>query len=170
MTLSFNGWTVLYLAFGLVALWLLAEVFLQSKARLVWRVLAFAGFLTVLGGVVSEAVAAIAVGAMGFAIGQAAVTIGYRRGYSEGWTITRRKPKTASRPVSLSALWLTDVAARILPAGDRCRYAEEWRGELWDLATAPRRHQIAHALRNVICAWPTRQAVLEGQRRTAGGG
>ena len=38
------GWTVLYIAFGVVALWMLGEVLLQYKARLRWRLLAFAGF------------------------------------------------------------------------------------------------------------------------------
>ena len=45
------GWTVLYIAFGVVALWLLGEVLLQYKARLRWRLLAFAGFLCVVLGV-----------------------------------------------------------------------------------------------------------------------
>jgi hypothetical protein len=36
------GWTVLYIAFGIVALWLLGEVLLQYKARLRWRLLASA--------------------------------------------------------------------------------------------------------------------------------
>lgn len=168
--MTLTGWMVLYIAFAVVALWLLAEVLLQRRARLHWRVLAFAGFLTVLGGVANESVVAIGVGAIGFAIGQSYVTLAFRRGYSEGWTVTRRKPRTSARPVSLSAVRLIDVAAWILPARHRHRYAEEWRSELWDLSTAPRRHQIAHALRNVIFAWPTRRAVLEGQRRTAGGG
>ncbi|GFN03290.1 hypothetical protein Smic_18460 [Streptomyces microflavus] len=44
------GWTVLYIAFGLVALWLLGEVLLQYKARLRWRLLAFGGFLGVVMG------------------------------------------------------------------------------------------------------------------------
>jgi hypothetical protein len=39
------GYTVLYIAFGVVALWLLGEVLLQDKARLRWRALAFVGFL-----------------------------------------------------------------------------------------------------------------------------
>ena len=45
------GWTVLYIAFGIVALWLLGEVLLQYKARLRWRLLAFVGFLGVVFGV-----------------------------------------------------------------------------------------------------------------------
>lgn len=44
------GMTVLYIAFGFVALWLLAEVLMQYKARLRWRLLAFAGFVGVVAG------------------------------------------------------------------------------------------------------------------------
>ncbi|MFF9222128.1 hypothetical protein [Streptomyces viridosporus] len=168
MTFSVSGWVFLYLMFGLVGLWLLAEVFLQHKARLLWRVTAFTGFVTVVMGVVGASVVVIGVGSVGFAVGQIFVTNSYRRGYTEGWTVNRRRPRTGHRSVTPSAMWLTDVAAWILPARDRCRYSEEWRSELWDLATAPRRHQIAHALRNVIYAWPTRRAVLQGQHRMAG--
>ena len=166
---SISGWVVLYLAFGLVSLWLLGEVFFQYKARLLWRVAAFAAFVTVVMGAMWASVAVIGVGAAGFAVSQTFVTNSYRRGYTEGWTVNRRRPRTGHRSVTPSALWLTDVTAWILPASDRCRYSEEWRSELWDLANAPRRHQIAHALRNMICAWPTRKAVLQGQRRMAGG-
>jgi hypothetical protein len=169
MTFSIGGWGLLYLMFGLVGLWLLAEVFLQYRARLLWRVTAFAGFVTLVMGVVGSSVVVIGVGAVGFAAGQTFVTSGYRRGYTEGWTVNRRRPGIGNRSVTPSAMWLTGVAAWVLPASDRCRYTEEWQSELWDLATAPRRSQIAHALRNVICAWPTRRAVLQGQRRIAGG-
>ncbi|MEU0615778.1 hypothetical protein ACWDLL_14110 [Streptomyces griseoincarnatus] len=169
MTFSISGWVPLYLMFGLVGLWLLAEVFLQYKARLLWRVMAFLGFVTVVMGVLGERVVVIGVGAAGFAVGQSFVTIAFRRGYTDGWTVNRRRQRTGKESVTPPAMWLTDVAAWILPASDRCRYSEEWRSELWDLATAPRRHQIAHALRNVICAWPTRRGVLQGQRRMAGG-
>ena len=54
------GWTVLYIAFGIVALWLLGEVLLQYKARLRWRLLAFAGFLGVVVGVLMPSVVVIA--------------------------------------------------------------------------------------------------------------
>ncbi|MET7317817.1 hypothetical protein ABZX83_21070, partial [Streptomyces thermoviolaceus] len=33
---AYMGWAVLYIAFGVVALWLLGEVLLQYKARLRW--------------------------------------------------------------------------------------------------------------------------------------
>lgn len=82
------GWTVLYIAFGIVALWLLGEVLLQYKARLRWRLLAFAGFLAVVVGVVVlSSVIVIALGAMAFAVGQTFVTLSYRRGFSTGWAL-----------------------------------------------------------------------------------
>ncbi|MFC4610192.1 hypothetical protein ACFO9E_20605 [Streptomyces maoxianensis] len=81
------GWTVLYIAFGVVALWLLGEVLLQYKARLRWRLLAFVGFLGVVFGVLLPSVVVIAIGAIAFAIGQAYVTLSFRRGFSTGWAL-----------------------------------------------------------------------------------
>ncbi|MBC9712243.1 hypothetical protein H9Y04_06610 [Streptomyces sp. TRM66268-LWL] len=81
------GWTVLYIAFGLVALWLLGEVLLQYKARLRWRLLAFAGFVGVVLGVLIPSVYVIGAGAIAFAIGQTYVTLSFRRGFSTGWAI-----------------------------------------------------------------------------------
>ncbi|MFI6941042.1 hypothetical protein ACIBI4_17340 [Streptomyces sp. NPDC050418] len=81
------GWTVLYIAFGLVALWLLGEVLLQYKARLRWRLLAFGGFLCVVLGVLIPSVYVIGAGAVAFAIGQTYVTLSFRRGFSTGWAI-----------------------------------------------------------------------------------
>ncbi|WP_405799926.1 hypothetical protein [Streptomyces sp. NBC_01506] len=81
------GWTVLYIAFGVVALWLLGEVLLQYKARLRWRLLAFTGFVGVVLGVLLASVLVIAVGAIAFAIGQTYVTLSFRRGFSTGWAI-----------------------------------------------------------------------------------
>ncbi|MET8326070.1 hypothetical protein [Streptomyces sp. NPDC005181] len=81
------GWTVLYIAFGIVALWLLGEVLLQYKARLRWRLLAFTGFAAVVVGVLMPSVPVIAVGAIAFAIGQTYVTLSFRRGFSTGWAI-----------------------------------------------------------------------------------
>jgi hypothetical protein len=81
------GWTVLYIAFGVVALWLLGEVLLQYKARLRWRVLAFAGFAVVVVGVLVPSVPVIAAGAVAFAVGQTYVTLSFRRGFSTGWAI-----------------------------------------------------------------------------------
>lgn len=81
------GWTVLYIAFGVVALWLLGEVLLQYKARLRWRLLAFAGFLGVVLGVLIPSVLVIGLGAIAFAIGQTYVTLSFRRGFAEGWAV-----------------------------------------------------------------------------------
>ncbi|MFI9200787.1 hypothetical protein [Streptomyces sp. NPDC053048] len=88
------GWTVLYIAFGVVALWLLGEVLLQYKARLRWRLLAFAGFLGVVAGVVVPSVAVIVVGAVAFAVGQTFVTLSFRRGFSRGWAVRRKDEET----------------------------------------------------------------------------
>ncbi|NJQ02384.1 hypothetical protein [Streptomyces zingiberis] len=85
------GWTVLYIAFGVVALWLLGEVLLQYKARLRWRLLAFAGFSCVVVGVlVYPSRALIGVGTLAFAAGQTLVTLSFRRGFSTGWALGGR--------------------------------------------------------------------------------
>ncbi|MFF3952419.1 hypothetical protein ACFYY1_04350 [Streptomyces sp. NPDC001890] len=81
------GWTVLYIAFGIVALWLLGEVLLQYKARLRWRLLAFAGFGIVVVGVLMPSVFVIVLGTIAFATGQTYVTLSFRRGFSTGWAI-----------------------------------------------------------------------------------
>ncbi|WP_329194579.1 MULTISPECIES: hypothetical protein [unclassified Streptomyces] len=83
------GMTVLYIAFGFVALWLLAEVLMQYKARLRWRLLAFAGFVGVVAGVVLPSVPVIAVGATAFAVGQTLVTLSFRKGFVAGWALRR---------------------------------------------------------------------------------
>ncbi|MFD5325057.1 hypothetical protein [Streptomyces sp. NPDC127092] len=80
-------WTVLYIAFGVVALWLLGEVLLQYKARLRWRLLAFGGFLSVVLGVLLPSVLVIIAGAIAFAVGQTYVTLSFRRGFSTGWAL-----------------------------------------------------------------------------------
>ncbi|MER6182267.1 hypothetical protein [Streptomyces sp. NPDC001652] len=81
------GWTVLYIAFGIVALWLLGEVLLQYKARLRWRLLAFAGFVGVVLGVLIPSVIVIGLGAIAFAVGQTYVTLSFRRGFEQGWAV-----------------------------------------------------------------------------------
>ncbi|MET9356441.1 hypothetical protein ABZY14_26160 [Streptomyces sp. NPDC006617] len=81
------GWTVLYIAFGGVALWLLGEVLLQYKARLRWRLLAFAGFVGVVAGVLMSNVLVIGAGAAAFAVGQTYVTLSFRRGFEAGWAV-----------------------------------------------------------------------------------
>ncbi|MGW2675576.1 hypothetical protein [Streptomyces sp. NPDC001436] len=85
------GMTVLYIAFAFVALWLLAEVLMQYKARLRWRLLAFAGFLGVVAGVVLPSVLVIAVGATAFAVGQTLVTLSFRKGFIAGWALRKGK-------------------------------------------------------------------------------
>ncbi|MEU5978577.1 hypothetical protein [Streptomyces sp. NPDC047315] len=81
------GLTVLYVAFSIVALWLLGEVLLQYKARLRWRLLAFGGFLTVVLGMLVASRVVIALGAVAFAVGQTYVTLSFRRGFSTGWAL-----------------------------------------------------------------------------------
>ncbi|MFK4147606.1 hypothetical protein [Streptomyces sp. NPDC004065] len=86
------GWTVLYIAFGIVALWLLGEVLLQYKARLRWRLLAFVGFLGVVLGVLIPSVVVIGLGAAAFAVGQTYVTLSFRRGFAAGWAVRHPAP------------------------------------------------------------------------------
>lgn len=111
------GWTVLYIAFGIVALWLLGEVLLQYKARLRWRLLAFAGFLGVVIGVLLPSVVVIALGAMAFAVGQTYVTLSFRRGFSTGWALggspgaSRRRRSGAVREATKEpTLEVTDLS------------------------------------------------------------
>ncbi|MFJ2955905.1 hypothetical protein OG896_30265 [Streptomyces sp. NBC_00669] len=98
------GYSVLYIAFGIVALWLLGEVLLQYKARLRWRVLAFAGFLGLVIGVADRSVVLIVLGALAFGTGQSQVTLSYKRGFSTGWAIggrpgsSRRRRAAGARP------------------------------------------------------------------------
>jgi hypothetical protein len=92
------GWTVLYIAFGIVALWLLGEVLLQYKARLRWRLLAFVGFLGVVLGVLIPSVVVIGLGAAAFAVGQTYVTLSFRRGFAAGWAVGRPGADDAEKP------------------------------------------------------------------------
>ncbi|GAA2283247.1 hypothetical protein GCM10010234_21540 [Streptomyces hawaiiensis] len=98
------GWAVLYIAFGIVALWLLGEVLLQYKARLRWRLLAFAGFLGVVIGVLIPSVVVIGLGAAAFAVGQTYVTLSFRSGFAAGWAMNapalgggKRRPRERGR-------------------------------------------------------------------------
>ncbi|WP_329394149.1 hypothetical protein OHA45_10750 [Streptomyces lydicus] len=117
------GWTILYIAFGLVALWLLGEVLLQNKARLRWRLLAFAGFLAVVVGVVIPSVIVIGVGLVAFAVGQTNVTLSFKRGFTDGWALrTRggesrgRRGRRGGRPAAEPSLQVSEVEAA--PAGE----------------------------------------------------
>ncbi|QWQ44109.1 hypothetical protein KME66_26415 [Streptomyces sp. YPW6] len=119
------GWTVLYIAFGLVALWLLGEVLLQYKARLRWRLLAFGGFLGVVVGVLLASVPVIVVGTLAFATGQTFVTLSFRRGFSTGWAIggspgeSRRRRRGGGAAVKEPTLEVSglEVAEPDAPAG-----------------------------------------------------
>ncbi|MYR42209.1 hypothetical protein [Streptomyces sp. SID5910] len=104
------GWTVLYIAFGIVALWLLGEVLLQYKARLRWRLLAFGGFACVVAGVLMSNVLVIGAGAAAFAVGQTYVTLSFRRGFEAGWAVNapaglvgskRRRPERGRQEPTL---------------------------------------------------------------------
>ncbi|MEV7423698.1 MULTISPECIES: hypothetical protein [unclassified Streptomyces] len=120
------GWTVLYIAFGIVALWLLGEVLLQYKARLRWRLLAFAGFVVVVLGVLIPQVFVIAVGAIAFAVGQTYVTLSFRRGFSTGWSIggspgasRRRRAVSSAAADREPALEISDLEYEpVAPAAD----------------------------------------------------
>ncbi|MFB8034724.1 hypothetical protein ACFC5Z_17630 [Streptomyces sp. NPDC056004] len=109
------GWTVLYIAFGIVALWLLGEVLLQYKARLRWRLLAFAGFGIVVVGVLMPSVFVIVLGTIAFATGQTYVTLSFRRGFSTGWAIggspgeSRRRRGGGDREGRGPALQVSDL-------------------------------------------------------------
>jgi hypothetical protein len=91
------GFSVLYIAFGIVALWLLGEVLLQFKARLRWRLLAFAGFMGVVVGVYQRSVVVISLGAICFGTGQTLVTLSYKRGFSTGWALGGRPGSSRRR-------------------------------------------------------------------------
>ncbi|MFI6420700.1 hypothetical protein ACIBG6_25260 [Streptomyces sp. NPDC050842] len=129
------GWTVLYIAFGVVALWLLGEVLLQYKARLRWRLLAFTGFLGVVLGVLLPSVVVIIAGAVAFAVGQTYVTLSFRRGFSTGWAIggnpgASRRRKAGAQAQAGPTLEVTEVSYDAVDA-----YAPA-DGERYDAATA----------------------------------
>ncbi|GHB31308.1 hypothetical protein GCM10010377_22140 [Streptomyces viridiviolaceus] len=114
------GWTVLYIAFGVVALWLLGEVLLQYKARLRWRLLAFGGFLGVVVGVLIPSVVVIGLGAAAFAVGQTYVTLSFRRGFAAGWAVSapagligskRRRPEPGRQEPTLEVSGLEAAEA-----------------------------------------------------------
>ncbi|WP_175412359.1 hypothetical protein [Streptomyces sp. TRM64462] len=114
--MDWSWWTVLYIAFGVVALWLLGEVLLQYKARLRWRLLAFFGFLGVVAGVVVSSLVLIIVGALAFGVGQTLVTLSFLRGFSTGWALGGRPGASRRRRTGAPAgdagptLEVTDVA------------------------------------------------------------
>lgn len=83
------GFLLLYVALAVVALWLIAEVLLQNRAPLYWRVLALVGFLGVAAGMALGSVVVIGAGAGLFAVGQAFVTLSVKRGRQNGWSLRK---------------------------------------------------------------------------------
>ncbi|WP_030262875.1 hypothetical protein [Streptomyces sp. NRRL B-24484] len=93
------GYLLLYAALAVVALWLIAELLLQNRAPVVWRGVALAGFLTVVGGMRLQSVLVIGVGAAAFAAGQFFVTTSVKRGFVAGWSL-RRQDGTLPGPLA----------------------------------------------------------------------
>jgi hypothetical protein len=62
---------------------------------------------------------------------------------------------------------LLAVAARLLPASGRARYAEEFRSELTEIARAVtgRRPRLAYAARVVMSVWRLRSDLRAPRRR-----
>lgn len=83
------GYLLLYVALAVVALWLVAEVLLQNRAPVHWRVLALVGFLGVAVGMGLDSVLVIGAGAGLFAVGQAFVTLSVKKGYQAGWSLRK---------------------------------------------------------------------------------
>lgn len=126
------GYSVLYIAFAIVALWLLGEVLLQYKARLRWRLLAFAGFMGVVGGVALREVIVIVLGAVAFGTGQAFVTLSYKRGFSTGWALggrpgSSRRRKGGALPAAEPVLEVTPVEEDFAVTAAAATAAEEMR-------------------------------------------
>ena len=74
-----------------------------------------------------------------------------------------------TRRVALSAGRLLTAAKWLLPATGRARYCEEYRCELWEIASngGDRRHQLLYAIRQLTRAVQMRREVLSPRRRNA---
>lgn len=82
---------------------------------------------------------------------------------------SRRRKKDLAVRVTMLAAQPAAAASRLLPAVQRARYGEEYRCELWELASAGagRRQQIGCALRQLRCAVPLRAAAMSPRRNSA---
>ena len=74
-----------------------------------------------------------------------------------------------ARRVALAAGRLLTAAGWLLPATGRARYCEEYRYELWEIASngGRRRHQLLYAIRQLTRAARMRHEVLSPRRRNA---
>ena len=81
------GLALLYLAFAVVALWLLGELLVQHRAPAHWRALALLGFLGLVAGVHQGSAAIVAVGVLAFGAGQGMVTRSVKRGDGPHWSL-----------------------------------------------------------------------------------
>ncbi|MHA6759294.1 hypothetical protein [Streptacidiphilus sp. PAMC 29251] len=106
------GHAVLYVAFAVVALWLLGELLLQHRAEPHWRALALLGFLVLVGGVVTGSLPLIGAGVVAFGIGQFLVTRSVRTGGGTHWSL---RAADGSLPGALGAL---PLLGSVFPAGE----------------------------------------------------
>ncbi|SOB84581.1 hypothetical protein [Streptomyces sp. 1331.2] len=116
------GYLLLYAALAVVALWLVAEVLLQNRAPLHWRVLALVGFLGVAAGMSLGSVVVIGAGAALFAVGQTFVTLSVKRGYRNGWSLRNADgslPGPLAKVPLLGALTGGGAAAAVVVAEER---------------------------------------------------
>jgi hypothetical protein len=81
-----------------------------------------------------------------------------------------RHGRPPARPAP-AADWLTEAAVRLLPAGERARYLEEFTGELWDMADAgaSRWRRTFYGCRLLLGIWSLRAELAAPPRREAAG-
>lgn len=82
--------------------------------------------------------------------------------------MTSAQGQRRARRVPSSAAGLLATAARLLPAADADRYAEEYLSELWELAEsgAGRLRQLLYAVRQLLRALPMRFMLRSPRRRS----
>ncbi|MEV7771879.1 hypothetical protein [Kitasatospora sp. NPDC086791] len=128
------GYLLLYAALAVVALWLIAEVLLQNRAPLHWRVLALVGFLGVAAGMSLGSIVVIGAGAALFAVGQTFVTLSVKRGYRTGWSL---RNADGSLPGPLAKVPLLGALTGGAAAVAAVAVAEERIGEVSAVEEAP---------------------------------
>ncbi|GAA1968766.1 hypothetical protein [Kitasatospora viridis] len=116
------GMLVLYAALAVVALWLVAELLLQSRAPLHWRGLALGAFLLVVVGMAAHTVVLIGIGALGFAAGQLLVTLAVKAGKTTAWSLRGSDgalPGPLAKVPLLAAATSGDPAPEVVVERDR---------------------------------------------------